>query len=789
MDYLISTVEKVSGYAFELIRRQASYLIFYKRNFDTLETNVEGLKNERERILHLIDEERRNGKLIERDVENWLEKVNEVIERANKLQNDPRRANVRCFTNLILRHKLSRNATKIDKDVQAQEKGKFDRVGYRPPLDDDIAATSSSTEDCENYETRKSLKNDIVKALGDLSSCNIGVYGLGGVGKTTLVEELIKLIANQHKLFHKVVITHVSKNPDIKTIQGEIADLLGLQFNEETILGRAHRLRQRIKMEKSILVILDDIWTVLDLKKVGIPFGNEHNGCKLLMTCRNQDVLLQMDVPKDFTFKIELMSENETWSLFQLEVGDVIKDRNLKDTAYQIAQKCEGLPLMVVTVARAMRNKRDVQSWEYALTKLQSNDDNNEMKGVTSALELSYESLESDEMRDLFLLFALLLGNDAKYFLQLAKGLGMLKHSNTMADARNKLYTIIKSLEATCLLEVKTGGKIQMHDFVRDFATSKARRDKHVFIRKQSNDDWATKDFLKKCTQMVVDTIPTDMFPQTFDCPNIKFFCLTCLNRSLEVPDNFFERMGSLTVLDLTSLNFSSLPISFWFLTNLQTLCLDFCILENMDAIEGLKNLQILRIRKSSMIKLPSAIGKLTQLRMLDLSDSGIEVFPSNILSSLTKLEELYMGNTSINWEDVNSMVNNEKVSIVELQKLPNLTSLELQIRETCMLPRNLRLMFEKLKHFKIAIGDVWEWADIKDETLKTLMLKLDTNIHLQYEIKALIKGVENLYLDDVDGIQNLLYNLSADGFPLLKHLLVQNNANMKHIVNSKERN
>ncbi|PNX69047.1 putative CC-NBS-LRR resistance protein, partial [Trifolium pratense] len=146
------------------------------------------------------------------------------------------------------------------------------------------------------------------------------------------------------------------------------------------------------------------------------------------------------------------------------------------------------------------------------------------------------------------------------------------------------------------------------------------------------------------------------------------------------------------------------------------------------------------------------------------------------------------MGNTSINWEDVTSTTQNENASIAELGKLPNLIALELQIRETWMLPRDLQLMFEKLERYKIVVGDVWEWSDIKDGSLKTLKLKLGTNIHLEHGIKALIKGVENLYLDDVDGIQNVLYQLNGDGFPLLKHLHIQNNANMKHIVDSKER-
>ncbi|CAJ2673481.1 unnamed protein product [Trifolium pratense] len=792
MEILTSIVGKVVDYTVAPIGRQASYLIFYKGNFKMLADNVNDLQAARERVFHSVEEERRNGKEIERDVVNWLEKVSEVIETANQLQQEPRRANVRCskwgFPNLILRHQLSRKATKIAHDVvQVQGKGMFDRFGYLPSLDG--VASSSSTRGNEKYQTRDSLKEDIVNALSDLNSRNIGVYGLGGVGKTTLVED-VALIATQHKLFDKVVIAHVSKNPDFKTIQGEIADLLGLRFDEETIFGRANRLRQRIKMEKSILVILDNIWTMLDLKEVGIPFGNEHNGCKLLMTSRNQDVLVQMDVPKNFTFKLELMSENETWNLFQFMAGDVVKDKNLKDVAFQVAQKCEGLPLRVVTVARAMRNKRDMQSWKEALRKLQSNDQT-EMEALTySALELSYNSLESDEMRDLFLLFALLEGENVEYFLKVAVGLNILKHVNTMDEARNKLYTIIRSLEMTCLLlDVKTGGNIPMHDFVRDFATSIARRDKHVFLRKRSDEELPTSALLNRCMQIVLRWCHIHELPQMIVCPNIKLFLLASKNRSLKIPNTFFEGMGSLRVLDLTSLNLSSLPTSFRFLTNLKTLCLDLCILENMDAIEGLQNLEILRIWKSSMIKFPREIGRLTQLRMLDLSNSGIEVLPPNILSSLIKLEELYMGNTSINWEDVNSTVQNGNASIAELHKLPSLTALELQIRETWMLPRDMQVTFEKLNLFKIAIGDVWDWADIKDGTLKTLMLKLGTNIHLEHGIKSLIKGVENLYLDDVDGIQNVLYNLSADGFPLLKHLHVQNNANMKHIVDSKERN
>jgi Leucine-rich repeat (LRR) protein len=249
-------------------------------------------------------------------------------------------------------------------------------------------------------------------------------------------------------------------------------------------------------------------------------------------------------------------------------------------------------------------------------------------------------------MKALFLLFASLQYSDIEYLLSVVVGLDIFKDINTVDDARDKLYTIIDSLKASCLLNKGESGEVQMNNFVRDVAISIARRDQHVFQKEGPDElkEWPTKDFLKRCPHIILYGCHINELPQRLDRPNIKFFFLYNVNPSLEIPDIFFEGMGSLRVLDLTHLNLSSLPTSFRSLTNLQTLSLDQCILENMDAIGALKNLEILRLWKSSLVKLPEEIGNLTKIRLLDLSHSGIEVIPPNILSSLSKLEELYMG-------------------------------------------------------------------------------------------------------------------------------------------------
>ena len=72
-----------------------------------------------------------------------------------------------------------------------------------------------------------------------------------------------------------MVFSEVSQTSDIKKIQGDIAEKLGLELSEEAEYRRASRLYERLKNENKILVILANIWKLLDLETVKIPFRND----------------------------------------------------------------------------------------------------------------------------------------------------------------------------------------------------------------------------------------------------------------------------------------------------------------------------------------------------------------------------------------------------------------------------------------------------------------------------------------------------------------------------------
>ena len=353
----IAIAAKVVEYLVAPIGRPFGYLFNYRSNIDNLVHQVEKLGDARAGLQRSVDEAIRNGDEIKADVDKWLIGANGFMEEARKFLEDGKKANKSCFMglcpNLKLQYKLSRATKKKAREVvEIQGARKFERLSYCAPLP---GIGSATLRGYEALESRMSTLNQIMEALRDGDDNMIGVWGMGGVGKTTLVEQVAKH-AKEQKLFDEVVMTSIFQNPNLRKIQGQLADMLGLKFEEESEWVRTARLNERIKKEKKILIILDDIWAQLDLEEVGIPFRDDHKGCKIVLTSRNKHVLSnEMGTQKDIP--VLHLSAKEALVLFKKIVGDSNDKQDLQHIVINMAKECAGLPIALVTVAKALKNK------------------------------------------------------------------------------------------------------------------------------------------------------------------------------------------------------------------------------------------------------------------------------------------------------------------------------------------------------------------------------------------------------------------------------------------------
>ncbi|TXG69540.1 hypothetical protein EZV62_004475 [Acer yangbiense] len=755
---VISVAAEIAAeHVVDSISTQLGYIWNYKTNFENLEGQRQKLEGTRAQVQHSVDEAKRKGKEIEQKVLSWLDRVGTINKEATVIIDDNQRANMRCFKSLCpdlkKRYQHSKKAAFKAKDVSEVEKegNSLGKVSYRThpkePWDQFLL-------DYEDFESRRSIVENVLKELSNSDVDMVGIYGMGGAGKTTLARVVGKR-AEKDELFDVVVFVEASETPDVRNIQGAIADKLGLKLHEETDSGRANKLCEQLQKGRKILLILDNIWEGgLDLKKVGIPFGCNHGAY--------------------------------AWDLFQKVAGACIEQHDLQSLASEVAKKCGGLPIAIVTIAKALKGKPE-HAWRTALLELERPSLEN-LGSVTaeaySCIRLSYNHLNSNELKSIFLLCCTLgftSDHSVEGLLRYGMGLNLLNTVCSMGEARNRVNTLIQDLKNfSLLLEAFEDERFSIHDVVRDVGRAIAINDHNNYTVNddRSLQDLAEKNALKNCTSIILHDIAK--LPEVLDCLNLKFLYVKPKTRFFKIPDNFFKGMPNLGVLHLIEMVLSPLPASFHLLKKLQTLYLDRCHLRDIAEIGNLTNLKIL-VLSSDIERLPEQLGELTQLKVLDLRKcSDIEVIPPNSISRLTQLEELYMPDRFDQYQVEGVDGERSNVSLGELEHLSQLTALQIYIPDAKLIPKGL--LFQKLQRYKIYIGGRG-WRLGNDNSRKLVLKYDDANISVEDGIIKQLKEIEDLQLIGKQGVKNVIYELNRDGFPKLKHFDVESNPELVYIV------
>ncbi|KAJ4717197.1 Disease resistance protein [Melia azedarach] len=568
-----SVASKFAELLFDRIRREISYAFKYQSYVKKLRSQLEDLKNKQQRLEHDVSDAERRGDEIYNDVKQWLLKMKEFVSRAEKLigEDEDNAKNKPCFIglcpNLMTRRNLSKEAVNAAEDAtDLMAKGlDFNNVSYRPaPVKTEYMNIGRGYQ---QFDSRMKVFQDVMEALKDSKVNMIGVYGMGGVGKTTLVKEVAKEVMEE-KLFDKVVMAEVTLNPDLRTIQDKIAYDLDLTFgqHESTVYAKADRLHQRLKKERRVLIILENIWAELKLEDVGIPSGDDEKDkrddqgrCTILLTSRSLDALCN-DMNSQKNFFVEALSIEEAKSLFRKIVGDHSTETfDFQSLAADIVAKCGGLPIAIKTIANALKFK-PFPVWKNALNQLE-NSNPRQIPGmeanVYSSIKLSYDFLQSEEAKCLFRLCALQKDgsqipiNDLMMY---GMGLNLFKNVYTLEQGRNRVQALIHVLTTSCLLlDGDTKDDIKMHDVVYAVALSIATDELMLNIRNVDElKEEPERGIQKDATDISLHCKDISELPETLACPKLELFFLfegikqlRDANKSLQFPDQFFETVIS----------------------------------------------------------------------------------------------------------------------------------------------------------------------------------------------------------------------------------------------------
>ncbi|KAJ4780000.1 Disease resistance protein RPS5 [Rhynchospora pubera] len=602
--------------------------------------------------------ERQNGSRTKQVVE-WLNKVESVVKEAEEIKRPNRKRRWSFWSSYTTSNSAVKKLCEV-KNLCDQKSTIEVTMHLPPPLAQEMPASSSKSP---NLKSTLLFVNDDVHSI-------IGIWGMGGVGKTHLLKQINNELCRDRPSDVVVFVT-CSKDCSEEKVQNEILDKLRL--DKYGSIEQKQNTIYNFLRERSFVLLLDDLWGRVDLDTIGIPDPMSAIGKlkrKVVLTTRSTEVCGQMEVKKKI--RVDVLKWDDAWSLFNEKVTEetIDSDPLIKIYAVDIVKELGGLPLAIITVGRAMHDKMDRREWEQAIVllkqaRLNDVEFSHANQSVFHILKFSYDSLKNDSLKQCFLHCSLwpedhpIQKND---LVELWIGLGLINESNIQA-AYNVGYSYIRRLQAVCLLEIdddytiNSDDTVKIHDVIRDMA---------LWIANNKGVDtinWIVRSGIFKEAQEIQISHHTEKLSVMNIYEGNLSFSFTCSSTKLSTLLLSHNSLHNLKTLKLEL--FSKLTFLNLYNNRLQFFPVEIC---------KLVHLQYLNLSKNSLKSLPEELAKLTNLKYLLLR--GIEcTFPNEVLSKLKILRVLDLSDCySDDYVEIFPML--EKV----LQCVPNFQALGITI-------------------------------------------------------------------------------------------------------------
>ncbi|KAL1830765.1 hypothetical protein ACET3Z_000416 [Daucus carota] len=776
-------VDRISDAAVDTIFRGFRYMFCYKDLVKTLDSQVEKANTEEERVSTKVAAERANGKIIEDRVFKWQKEAEEIKESAQEFaERYKNRHSWRCIQSLpipnpVSRFRLGREAVKkTERLTELINSGKellADEIAHPAPNEN----LPKSTTEFQDFQSRKDAYAELWQALTTDSSPILGIYGMPGVGKTRMMEQLWKE-AKEKKIFDKVTRANVGNEKlDVIQLQKQIAGHLGCTFDsKDNAESRASQLKQSLLNAGKTLVILDDVWREIPLDVIGIPCGDGKSpmGSKILLTSREKDACLHNNCKTPVNIKP--LSNVEAWDQFSAVVGTAqINSLQDESLAKNVCKKCKGLPLLIHAVGKALKFKL-FSSWVDALKQLETGKFEN-ISGIDpqvyACVKLSIDKLPDDAKSCLFL--CCLFPEDAdipiRQLILIATG------SQLVSDGEDRVLSMVDALRSSSLLlDCEKDDSIKLHDVIRDVGKSIALRNRkfafsHVTcdVRLLHDADFVTTKFLR------LDLGGDDIhIPDDLVCPDLHSLWIQFKN-DIQFSGGFFSMSANLRFLYIVGgvirtplkLQFSLQPLG-----KLRTLILDNCDLTHINNKNGgffPEYLETLCISVGSLPK-PLDLSNLKYLRKLEIEGWGLKMMP-NTISSLSQLEELHISRGFQIWRDAGKSV------LAEINQLTRLKSL--QIRFETSQPFQNTNIFDNLTLFNICVGgSEYEGADLSYKT------SIELEDYRGESLNSLVKKAEYVSLKRTDIIViGSIFDSNREAFTELRKLYIEECNEMEYLA------
>ncbi|XP_014519090.1 TMV resistance protein N isoform X1 [Vigna radiata var. radiata] len=296
----------------------------------------------------------------------------------------------------------------------------------------------------ENYEKIESLLK-----VGSNEVKILGIWGMGGIGKTTLARALYDKLS--HEFEGHCFLENVREESDkhgVKALRNKLfSELLGNKNHCFDVAFSVTKFVLSRLGRKKVFIVLDDVATSEQLENLIEDFDFMGLGSRVVVTSRNKQIFSQ-----DKIYEVKELSFHHSLQLFSLTVFREKQPKyGYEDLSRSATYYCKGVPLALKVLGATLRS-RSKGAWECELRKLQKFPN---MK-IHSVLKLSYDGLDHTQ-KDIFLDIACFFRGNQR------------DHVTNMLEAFD--FSAISGIEALldrALITVSGCNQLEMHDLIQE---------------------------------------------------------------------------------------------------------------------------------------------------------------------------------------------------------------------------------------------------------------------------------------------------------------------------------
>ncbi|XP_016648578.1 PREDICTED: TMV resistance protein N-like [Prunus mume] len=320
---------------------------------------------------------------------------------------------------------------------------------------------SSSSNDLIGMDSRIKKMEEYLALCRSDDVRTIGIWGFGGIGKTTLANEVFKKIRNQFdaKCFVSSVREESTKVNGLAGMQKFLfATLLSCKEDIQNADLGIQLLRTRLR-KKKVLIVLDDV-DKLDQIKALADESWLGSGSRVIITTREKHELDTCGLLADSIYEVDKLKVGEDFQLFcrkAFKENDAPHD--YKELSKKFVEYAGGIPLALEVLGSCLRVK-NVAEWSEAFDRL----DEDPEKDIMNVLKVSFDALKNT-VKQIFL-------DIACFF----NGEDQVRVKRILASCWFYPESGMRDLLDKALIKINERNELWMHDLLRKMGQDIVRR-------------------------------------------------------------------------------------------------------------------------------------------------------------------------------------------------------------------------------------------------------------------------------------------------------------------------